>query len=594
MMSPLKSSFPARAVRRAALCLLALSHAPAVAQSLPVERNLPPEAAPSPGGLTMDRPAPAATDPTPLGVSIRAIHLIGRDDAVAMRTDGEAVGIGRIDIARTDGAAIPADQLRATMLAFVGKQLSMAVIADMQAAIADVYRRAGRPFVSISVPPQEITAGVVTLRVIEFGLGRVSVQGEGGARDAALAARIRAADGEPIEAARIDEDLRWLNRFPYRQVQGVFSPGDGLGRSDLTLVLAARRPWQVYAGYSNTGTRETDRNRFFFGGGFGLPGLNDAYGSWQTTGSRNLFGKAGRLLPGDGDRADYLSHSARFVLPTLARQAIEISPNFVATRQGRDSVTSDNNFFELPLYYRSALSNLLPGLYFGDLQAGVEAKMLDRRVSFDGVGLGRSRADVFQIGVGWDATWSDGTDTTLFSVMAKLNPGGVMAGNDDAGWTAYSNGRVRHANYAYATATASRITELGGGIALSNELTVQFAGRPLPDTEQIALGGLYAVRGYDLGNGVADHGVVLRNELRLLGFPLVQDDVLQPFAFLDGGIGRDIGGDRTPRLAGTGVGVDYRVAGTVTMNMTAAVALAREGNRQPRDLDLKVRFFASY
>ena len=102
------------------------------------------------------------------------------------------------------------------------------------------------------------------------------------------------------------------------------------------------------------------------------------------------------------------------------------------------------------------------------------------------------------------------------------------------------------------------------------------------------------MRGYDLGNGAADRGVILRNELRLPGVPLVRDDVLQPFAFVDGAVGRDIGARRDLFLAGTGLGVDYRVADHVTTTLTAAVALADEGKRQAGHFDLKFRVFATY
>lgn len=589
-----------------ALGALALTGGGVLAQSLPVERNPPPRPAEPSNTLSIDPGNGAAADRTPLGVELSAIRLIGRDAAVPS-SGGAAVGAdvgtggiltGRIGIGGAETDQALRDDLRAALSGFIGQPLSMALIADAQAAIAGVYREASHPFVSVSIPPQEVTAGTLTLRVIEFALGKISIQGEadgqGVGRSAAIASGIRGAEGERIEVARIDEDLRWLNRYPYRRVQGVFSPGDGLGRSDLTLELFPQKPWQVFAGYANTGTQETDRNRFFLGAGFGLPQLGDAYGSWQTTGSRDLFAGAGRLFPGDGERAHYLSHSARFVLPTAARQAIEISPNFVATRQRNGSFTSDNNFFELPVYYRATLSSLLPGVHLGDVQAGVEAKTLDRRTFFDGVGLGRARADVVQVGLGWDRSWSDRLGATALSLIGKVNPGGVMANNDDAGWTAFSNGRVRKARYAYVTGVANRSTDLGGGISLTNELTVQFAAQALPDTEQIALGGLYAVRGYDLGNGAADRGIILRNELRLPGVPLVRDDVLQPFAFVDGAVGKDIGARRDLFLAGTGLGVDYRVADHVTTNLTAAVALADEGKRQAGHFDLKVRVFATY
>ncbi|AWU96346.1 ShlB/FhaC/HecB family hemolysin secretion/activation protein [Azospirillum ramasamyi] len=585
-----------------ALGTLALTGGGALAQSLPVERNPPPRQAEPSNTLSIDPGNGAAADRTPLGVQLSAIRLIGRDAAVPS-AGRAAVGTGQIVTGRigiggaeTDQAL--RDELRTALSGFIGQPLSMALIADAQAAIAGVYRDAGYPFVSVSIPPQEVTAGTLTLRVIEFALGKISLQGEAdgqrSGRGATIAAGIRGAEGERIEVARIDEDLRWLNRYPYRRVQGIFSPGDGLGRSDLTLELVPQKPWQVFAGYANTGTRETDRNRFFLGAGFALPQLGDAYGSWQTTGSRDLFAGAGRLFPGDGERARYLSHSARFVLPTAARQAIEISPNFVATRQRNGSFTSDNNFFELPVYYRAALSSLLPGVHFGDVLAGVEAKTLDRRTFFDGAGLGRARADVVQIGLGWDRSWSDRLGATGLSLIGKINPGGVMANNDDAGWTAFSNGRVRKARYAYVTGVANRSTDLGGGISLTHELTVQYAGQALPDTEQIALGGLYAVRGYDLGNGAADRGVILRNELRLPGVPLVRGDILQPFAFVDGAVGKDIGARRDLFLAGTGLGVDYRVVDHVTTSLTAAVALADEGKRQAGPFDLTFRVFATY
>ncbi|MBK3803452.1 hypothetical protein GAY33_30430, partial [Azospirillum brasilense] len=98
----------------------------------------------------------------------------------------------------------------------------------------------------------------------------------------------------------------------------------------------------------------------------------------------------------------------------------------------------------------------------------------------------------------------------------------------------------------------------------------------------------------DLGDGVADRGLILRNDLRLPGFPLIRDDAVQPFAFLDGAIGTDFGGRRTLSLAGTGLGLDYRFAGYLTMGLTAGVALLDEDKRRAGDLDLRVRISTIY
>ncbi|MFX5085227.1 POTRA domain-containing protein, partial [Acinetobacter baumannii] len=78
---------------------------------------------------------------------------------------------GRIGIGGAETDQALRDDLRAALSGFIGQPLSMALIADAQAAIAGVYREASHPFVSVSIPPQEVTAGTLTLRVIEFALG---------------------------------------------------------------------------------------------------------------------------------------------------------------------------------------------------------------------------------------------------------------------------------------------------------------------------------------------------------------------------------------------------------------------------------------
>ncbi|MDE1991254.1 MAG: ShlB/FhaC/HecB family hemolysin secretion/activation protein [Rhizobiaceae bacterium] len=558
------------------------------AQSLPLERNLPPQVARPSSAVTIGTSPVGNASPAALGINLRAVRLIGRTEPVAERS-GAAVSIGGIGIGQ-----VPEAQLQAAIRPFVGKPLSMALIADIQSSIAGVYKKEGYPFVSVTIPPQEITSGVLNLRVVEFGFGAVKTRGGSEADAAAAKAQIRAVEGGRIETASVNEDLRWLNRYPYAKTQGIFSPGDGVGQSDLTLDITSQKPWQVFTGYANTGTPGTDRDRIFFGAGFGLPWLNDAYGSWQTTGSPNLFDDLDRLfLTGDG-RADYLSHSARFVLPTLPRQAIEISPSFVATRQHQDLFTFDNNVFELPVYYRSAVSNFVPGAYDGDVSLGFEFKSAERSTSYSGIKLGSARADIFQFGLGWDDTLSDRLGTTSISLMTRFNPGGIVSDNGDDDWNTYSNGRVDNATYAYLNGTVDRDTDLSHGLSLHNELNFQLASTALPDTEQMTLGGLYAVRGYNLNNAPVDNGLVLRNELHFNTIALGPKGTLSPFALLDAGVGRDIGLDHNSALAGVGAGFDVNLQNHLTMNLTAAFALANAGDQKAGDFNLNVRIFASY
>lgn len=67
-----------------------------------------------------------------------------------------------------------------------------------------------------------------------------------------------------------------------------------------------------------------------------------------------------------------------------------------------------------------------------------------------------------------------------------------------------------------------------------------------------------------------------------------------PFAFLDGGFGRDRGIHHTSKLAGIGSGLAYQFENHVSMNLIAGFALVDEGKQQAGDLDLKFRLFVSY
>lgn len=138
----------------------------------------------------------------------------------------------------------------------------------------------------------------------------------------------------------------------------MFEPGTRPGDSDLTLEITRQKPWQAYAGWSNTGTRDTDYNRFFAGVGF--EALHDTTLSYQITGSGNFWTGPARITLSGGNWPSYLSHAGRLVIPTFDRQAIEIAPSFVATSQTSigNVLMFQNTTFELPILYRSAVSNL--------------------------------------------------------------------------------------------------------------------------------------------------------------------------------------------------------------------------------------------
>lgn len=583
----------------AALFGLVASAGAARAQArAPLERNLPP-AVTGQGQLTVSPPDLIGTaDDTPLGVSLQGIRLAGPTDPIDA-PPAPGLRIGAI-------GALPPAPLERALAPFLGQPVSRRLIADIQAAVARVYRGEGYPFMSVTVPPQEITGGVLTFRVVEFRTGAVEVKGG----EASLARRVRAVPGERIHAAALDEDLAWLNRFPYRSVSGVFAPGDDVGLSTLTLEVTAQKPWQVFAGWSNTGTHATGFDRIFAGFGAALPMLRDSFISYQATGSWDFWRDPASVGSGPG-QPSYYSQAARVVLDLGDRQSLEIVPSYVATRQSGEfqDFVYDNSTLEVPVLYRTALSNLLPGVYLGDVILGTSFKTVSRSGYFAESAIGGADAGLFNLIAGWSISRPDAYGLTSVDLRLVGNPGGVVDGNDARNWSLYSGGRITDVNYVYAGADISRVTRLAAGYSWNSQFSGILAGEALPDTEQISLGGMYATRGYTLDDGNADSGFFWRNELRTPTLPGLSAlggtgarDQLSPYLFLDVGWGHNYGyqGVVGPvasfdvSMAGAGAGIDYAFAGNFTASLVAGVALTEAGYTQPGDVTVQARLYLSF
>ena len=142
-----------------------------IAQAQVVERNLPPEPPRRASAIKIDtNDLLKSDDATPLGVNVQAIVLIGANAGVK-----PASGVKGVDVSEVSG--VDAAALREQLTPFVDRPLSRKLIAEVQAAVAAAYREAGRPFVSVTLPPQEVSSGVLQLRVIVFKVGGIKVTG---------------------------------------------------------------------------------------------------------------------------------------------------------------------------------------------------------------------------------------------------------------------------------------------------------------------------------------------------------------------------------------------------------------------------------
>lgn len=536
------------------------------ARAQPVERNLPP-AAPT-GAPTAPAPAvpPEVEDERPLAASLTRLVLLGPSQPALARGAGAGVDVGgapRLDNPRS----------RSVLAAFLGRSLSRKLIAQIEAAVVREYRRLDHPFVQVSTPEQEVGEGVLQIRVVEFHIGRLSTPGAGSTEAAKILRALRLVPGDAIEDKRLMEDLDWAGRYPFRTISPTFRPGASLGDADLALTVYDARPWQVQAGYANSGSPSTGNDRFFVGVTAGAGWLNDAVLSAQITGSRDFWGtRAGAFSQ---PHPLYKSMAARLTVPTRPRQELELVLDAVETNESVQAFVVRQRTAEATLVYRAALSDFTR--FEGDVAIGVEAKRQTRTVFFGGDAVLSSSVDVFQAYGAWSYRVNDRYGRSLLDLAVHASPGGLGSGNTASELAQFTNGRVRTARYAYATLNYVRLTRLPSNLSLTNQLEMQYAGRPLPASEQMGLGGPTAVRGYSLESGAFDDAVTLRNELRIqpLSKGLADGRVFQfgPYGFADVGYGRDDATRTDLTIASVGMGSDIQLGRQLFANISVGYPL---------------------
>jgi hemolysin activation/secretion protein len=196
---------------------------PLQARGQVVERHLPPPAS-STAPVVAAPPAPAVmNDDQPLGAELRAIVLLGPDDSVVTGSS-QAIAVSA-SLRHIDRASV-----QRSLGGFLGKALTRSLISQIEAEIVRAYRHQGFPFVEVSTPEQEISSGVLQIRIVEFRLGKLTIAGARANEGERIARAIRLAPGDEIDAGRLSQDLDWLSRAGVHPRRGTGRDRPRLGR----------------------------------------------------------------------------------------------------------------------------------------------------------------------------------------------------------------------------------------------------------------------------------------------------------------------------------------------------------------------------
>ncbi|WP_232077643.1 ShlB/FhaC/HecB family hemolysin secretion/activation protein [Variovorax sp. PBL-E5] len=499
--------------------------------------------------------------------------LLALASAAAMAATPEV----RFDIARfqVEGNTLltPA-QIDQRVAALAGPGRAYGDIQSAVEALQDAYREAGYTTVTVSLPEQELTGGVVRIQVTERVIASVTVTGN----QHFDADNIRASVA-PLQVGRapvlraISESIQLANDNPAKQIGVTLAEGAAPGTIDAKVAVTDYQPLRLTATLDNSGTPATGRWR----AGVALQDANlfdrDQVGTLAYTTSPGKPNGVQMDLYSFGYRIPFygIGDSLDFVYGKSNTNAPAASP----TLGGVLGFTGKGDVFGVRWNHFLGRD----GESFAKLVLGLDHKNIDSRCSVGGqqVSIDGPTPPIASC-VPYQTTplsltyfgQRDGIDQSLsYSAGVSRNiPSGKSFTNIDGRTDRYSyltsGNRDTRDGFMAVNGAASFSKAFAGGWQARLAGVAQYSHSPLVSSEQFSLTGAALVRGFEERAVAADSGLVVNAELytpELAGLAGIPGQ-LRLLAFVDAGHGNNnrTEGTVVPRsvnVSSAGVGMRY-------------------------------------
>ena len=391
-------------------------------------------------------------------------------------------------------------QLESVVQRWINTELTFGDLKDVTAAIQDYYAKLNR-IASANIPPQEVQDGIVLIAIHEGKLGSVIIvpaKPDASLRVSPEMARqyfITEPDGTQfIDTRALERSVLLLNDLPSVTASGVFEPGANREESDFRVKLSDGPLFGGQVALSNYGAASTGAGQIIAGlslnnpSGFGDQGLLDAIQSLGST-----YGQLGYSVPVGHDGLRVGVQGSYLTYQTLASWNSEQT-------QGTASTIGANATYAL-IREQGNMMNL-------------RVAIDDRNYSNNQQGSNISQYQITAFSVGVNGNFFDTATSVvnygLTGVSGNLNIINLtQAGQDFSG-----------------PGTAGAYLKLGFNASRNEELSFlpnttwllsvygQFANKNLNTSEQIYMGGPYAVRAYPVAQGGGSQGAIISTELQ--------------------------------------------------------------------------------
>lgn len=385
-----------------------------------------------------------------------------------------------------------------TVYPFLGPDRSIKDVEAARQSLEAFYRDSGYPTVVVDIPEQDVSEGIVRLKVVQGTVSRVRVTGS---RYFSLG-RIRAgapalAQGEVPYLPALQDQLKDINQAsPDRSVTPIFRPGRTPGTVEVELRVKDELPLHADVELNNRYSRDTSELR--------ASGTLRYANLWQREHSASLMYQTAPQAP---DEVRVLAGT--YVMPLGDGNVLA---GYVVDSKSNVGTAGDLTVIGNGTILGTRLVKALPGQkgYYHSATFGLDYKNFKEDIRpLDGEGY-NTPIDYTQFMAQYRGTLVD--PTSKLTLGASVNFGLRGLGNTTA---EFENKRyLARPNYLYIGAFGDYTRDLGRGMQLYLALDSQLADSPLVSNEQFSAGGASSVRGYFESQALGDDGVTANVELR--------------------------------------------------------------------------------
>lgn len=422
---------------------------------------------------------------------------------------------------RIDGNTVLEDRdIEAAVYRFLGPKRTIDTVNDAREALEAAYRAQGYLTVFVDIPEQQVTGGIVTLRVTEGRVDRVRISGSryyslGRIREALPAV----AEGEVPYIPAFQKQTAALNRGSERTVTPVLKTGARPGTLQVDVKVQDQSPLHGGIELNNRQSPSTSEMR--------LLGKLRYDNLFQREHSAGIFYQTTPL-----DTSELSLLAATYVMPlpgsdnTLAFFAARLRNDVGAVGDLRalGSGALYGARYVMPLRGTDTLKH--------SVTFGIDRKDIRESIVQAGVDDITTPLSYTPVSLAYNAAVTGKKGVTRASVTVNTALRGFL-GNSDAEFQRRRS--QARANFFVVRPEIQREQILNPTFTLVGRVSAQAASQPLVSFEGFFAGGLDSVRGYLEVERAGDMGMFSSLELRAPGLrkPTERVEEFTPFAFVD-------------------------------------------------------------